>query len=252
MTVRFFAYDTETTGLDPTEDAQIISLAYMALDTKLDCVAKGQWFVLPTVPVDPAAARVNGYTPELWGERGAITQDAFADELAAVWKSLDLRRALSLGQNVGFDYDFLRALGKTRPAFAKAMQDALSYHKVDTISLGVSIDHAHEIDGAFYKLGELAARWGVRLENAHDALADLEATVEVYRKFHELLKQAPRPPLPVPSGFLIWSAEGYRFRFGKFAGRLIIEADPGYLRWVLGNVTTLLPAERTAVQALVP
>jgi DNA polymerase III alpha subunit (gram-positive type) len=74
--IRYFAFDTETGGLDNTIH-EVLALAYVLLDENAEIVAEGQWFAFPSddVNVDSFAAKVNGYTRESWAAAGALTQD---------------------------------------------------------------------------------------------------------------------------------------------------------------------------------
>lgn len=238
MPIKYFAFDTETTGLDPNTGDEIISLAYMLLDENFVCAKKEQWFVNPSpgTVVSPEAARINGYTPELWASRNAIEQDDLIVKLISLWSTHGVRRAYPLGQNVGFDVNFLEALGRRNAAFAAAQKQALAYHKVDTLSIAVSLDVAHAVSDMRYNLTALAERWEVPLTNAHDSLADLEATVEVFLKLVKHLKTAHTPPLAPPPSFIEKTGTDHTFRFGKHKGLVVDTVDPGYLRWVLDNV----------------
>lgn len=203
MRTLYWSFDTETTGLDERVD-QILSLAWILLDEDLNEISRKQYFAFPDdhVVVTPEAAAINGYTRELWEERGAVTQAELAILIAQDWKHLELFGAKPLGHNVGFDLKFLDELGRTYPVLQAARKRALHYHSVDTLALMPSLDAAHRIRGQKYSLGPLAARWGVPLTNAHDSMADIEATVEVYRRLVAVLATATMPVVAphVPEG----------------------------------------------------
>lgn len=239
--IRYFAFDTETTGLDDTID-EVISLAYALLDENLELVEKGQWFALPTSDalVSEEAARVNGYSRGAWEAKGAGTQDELFTALTGLWERFQLNRAFPLGQNVGFDLRFLNARARKDPAFERAYRAAVGYHAIDTVTLAVCVDQAHGLAGPSnrYRLTDLAERWGVPLTNAHDALADIEATVGVYRAYLELLKSTVAPPRPLPGRVLEKTADGaYAILIGKYKGQPVERLDLGYLRWAVNNMT---------------
>lgn len=199
----YFAIDSETTGFYAYEEDEILSFAYIYLNADLVELTRKQYFVLPSPghEVSAEAAAKNGYTPELWAERGAIPQDEFFAALAADWKLLGVDRAWPLGQNVRFDMSFLDARGRKDPGFRQAQRDALSYHLVDTISLAVPFDTAHRVRGAKYSLTDLCERWGVPLVHAHDSMSDIEATVALYRKLVERLGTVAAPALTPQESF---------------------------------------------------
>lgn len=64
----FIAIDTETSGLIPGE-SELLSLA--AVSSRPESGAF-HVHILPTTEVPAEAAAVNGYTPELWAEKGAL------------------------------------------------------------------------------------------------------------------------------------------------------------------------------------
>lgn len=245
MPVKYFAFDVETTGFYPFAGDEILSLAFMLLDENLFCIKKGQWFVNPSegTYVNPEAAEINGYAPDKWAEHGAISQEELQQKLMFLWESNAVSRAYPLGQNVSFDVNFLDALAHKSRLFHESYRAALAYHKIDTICIGVSLDQAHNVTGAYYRLGELAERWGVELINAHDSLADLEATVGIFRKYHEHLRLAPKPPAVPISSFIEKFSSGWRFRHGKHQRSQIDAVPLSYLKWVISNVV-LRPEER--------
>lgn len=197
--MKFFALDTETTGLHAHAGDEVLSLAYVVLDEELNELACAQYYAHPTDPsrVSPEAARINGYTADAWDERGAVSQNALYTKIATDWEEHNVSRALPLGHNVGFDTGFLDARAQRDTVFAAALRKALSYHKIDTIGLAVSLDLALKTRyRGSYSLGPLCAHYGIPLEKAHDSLYDIRATVELYRK---LVATAGGTRTPVPS-----------------------------------------------------
>jgi DNA polymerase-3 subunit epsilon len=252
MPVKYFAFDVETTGFYPFAGDEILSIAFMLLDENLFCMKKGQWFVNPSKGcyVNPEAAEINGYTPALWAEKGAISQKELTEKLMFLWETHDMQRALPLGQNISFDVNFLDALAHKDEEFSKAYKKAIGYHKLDIIALGVTLDQAHKVTRAFYRLADLCERWGIPLENAHDSLADLEATVACFQKYLEHFANAPKPPAPAPSRFLEKLGGVQRFRIGKLQRTALEDAPVGYLQWML-RLPDLHPEERPLIaQAL--
>lgn len=248
--VKYFAFDTETSGLDPRTDC-ILSLAYILLDAELNVIATAQGFFFPPEgkEVSAEAAAVNGYSVDTWRARNALPASALAGYVSACWEQHGVARALPLGHNVKFDLDFLKeAVDKG------ALQRALSYHSVDTLTLSVAIDQAHHIDGGRYRLTDLCSRYGVVLENAHDSLGDISATVALYRRLLECIrgqdKTAAAPPQPTAKGrFLVRINDMWQFALGKHRGKSLDESsvDVGYLIWVLNNVT-LTDEEKAAIR----
>lgn len=207
----YFVTDAETTGFHAYEGDEIISFAFILLDADLREVVRKQYFVWPSADcvVQPDAALVNGYTPALWAERGAVSQDAFFKQLREDWRTYRVSRAWPTGHNVSFDVNFLEARGRIDPTFREDMKNALSYHMIDTISLAVPLDTAHKVRDARYKLTNVCERWGIPLTNAHDAMADTEATAELLRRLIGALRGATPPP-PVPPDTSVVSATTFK------------------------------------------
>lgn len=87
------------------------------------------------------------------------------------------------GHNViKFDLPFLTAAMKKNSMFCKA-----HWYALDTLALSPWLKAIGEKMPENYKLVTLAKHMGVKLINAHDALADVEATVELGRRFTRLL-----------------------------------------------------------------
>lgn len=239
--LRYFAFDTETSGFEPSDGAELLSYAYITLDENLEEVSRQQRFFFAAKPVPEAAARVNGYTEEKWASLGALPPDQIRATIAT-----DLRRdvpvkLMPLGHNVPFDLRFFRA-----NADAPTLSRALDYHAVDTMSLAIAIDQARGQKGS-YKLTALSERYGIDLgDKAHDSLADILATVELYRRLVAVIRgdnELPKAPSGSGHSFLEKVGEEIRFRFGKHKGRTLADVratNPGYIPWVLGNVTSNL------------
>lgn len=231
--VVFFAVDFETTGLHAHQGDEVLSCGAQLLDADLNAIDKKLWYIHPSSPdkVSAEAQKINGYTPELWEQRGAISQDAFFTALIAHWKEHNVQRAYPLGQNVGFDVSFLDARAAKDPAFARAMRGALAYHKIDTIPIALAWDYAHGYTHASYSLGKIAARRNVDLSAAHTADADIEATVQVFRSYINEMAGATAPSTPT-SRFVATVGDEYVFIAGKHIGIAVKEVDRSYLEFL--------------------
>lgn len=248
MSARFFAFDTETTGLDPT-NAEIISIAMLLLDGSLNELSRKVVFALPEGPVDPKAAAVNGYTKEKWLDKGAVTQDVLFKEVQSFL--FGQRDLLPLGHNVSFDVGFLQAL------FAKhgaKISEFLSYHKVDTVGIAIYYDLVtHGTVGSYYRLTELTSRFEIPHDNAHDALSDVVSCVELFRIMHKTLGGKTTAPPPVTHSRLLLknASNDWVFRGGKHKDKTVtqlVQEKPDYLSWVMQNVTDLSDEQREHIK----
>lgn len=248
MTAAFFAVDLETTGFSPTTD-EIIQIAFAVLDEDARVLEEGACCVLPTKPVPRVAAAVNGYTPELWAARGAVPIEDFRWGLQQLWEEHALDRIPVLGQSVAFDVRFLAAECEACPDYAQAFARALHPHDFrDTCAIAKELDARWGIKAPTYRLYELTQRYDVKFDNAHDAVADLTATIEVYRRLMEYKTTGERPPPPVKKSFIERKHGVWVFREGRWRGTSIDKADRGYLLWALAEVD-LQDGERETLKA---
>lgn len=106
--MNFIAIDTETGGTRPGRHALLSIAAYASWDLENPLILH-LWPADESYVVEPEAAKINGYTPELWKERGAMwifdAMATLADWLAARFR--ERPRTLMLAHNAGFDRMFL-------------------------------------------------------------------------------------------------------------------------------------------------
>ncbi|MFI3332184.1 MAG: 3'-5' exonuclease [Rikenellaceae bacterium] len=96
-------------------------------------------------------------------------------------------KPIIIGQNITFDIGFLQQLitysGLTKE-FAKVLAGTTDFygnfqpHYLDTITLG-RMAFAHRSDITSYKLELFAERLGIELDDAHDAMSDVSATLSI-------------------------------------------------------------------------
>jgi len=174
--------DLETTGLDP-ERHEIIEIGVI-LARQIERANTGplveviEEFELKVIPeriedADPKALQINGYDPERW------------TEAMSLGKAIEIVRdktedAVMVGQNVTFDWVFLEK------AFTKiGIKNKMHYHRVDLMSMAFA--KLYDIpEMQRFSLRELCVYFGVKNEKAHNALSDIRATYEVYKKLLEL------------------------------------------------------------------
>lgn len=196
---RLVFIDLETTGLEPWRPVmQVAAVAVARNLAELEHFeAKVQF---PTKWADPAALRKVHYSPAIW-RREARPARQVAQELAAFLTrhaTVDMvsaegrpyRVAQIVAHNAAFDGAFLRnwfdRLDLFFPGHFRMLctvQRAVWLFQEDT-SLTPPDD---------YKLGTLCQYFGVRLrpEEAHDALNDVRATVQLYRAMTQGFPQRP-------------------------------------------------------------
>jgi DNA polymerase III epsilon subunit family exonuclease len=246
MKTGFFVFDVETTGLD-CNDNEILSIAALILDERLQETKRLVVYAMPDKGVEPEAAKVNGYTQAKWLANGAVSQYTMVKEICRFVK--DYVALIPLGHNVDFDIGFLKALFK-RHNLERDYRKFFSYHRIDTVAMAVTFDLIKfGIKGPEYKLGALCQRFDIPLENAHDALCDVEATATLYKKIVDALGGKKEVRIVAPSKYKKFIEPGgekgtWMFVRGKHEGQSlekVAQEAPDYIQWVLKEVNGLSP-----------
>ena len=102
-----------------------------------------------------------------------------------------------VGQNIAFDIGFLQQLvnyAGLAAEFEKTFSGSRDYygnfqpHYIDTLALG-RLAFAADPEVTSYKLELVASRLGVELDDAHDAAADVTATLDILGVYTSRLRQ---------------------------------------------------------------
>ncbi|MEU6609967.1 TerD family protein [Streptomyces shenzhenensis] len=167
--------DVETSGLRPGRD-RVLSLAVITLD---GCGRQtGEFSTLLNPGCDPGPVHIHGLTPARLA--GAPTFEDIAPQVGALLSSRVL-----VAHNAQFDYDFLAH------EFARVRSWVPVSRRLCTLALNRLVGPATPD----FKLGTLAAHYGVRQERAHDARDDVRVLSGVLRGS---LGAAERLGLPLP------------------------------------------------------
>ncbi len=167
----FVAFDTETTGLNPSEGDEIIQIgAVRIVNGRLlhhECIDQ---LVNPQRPVPKASVKIHGIDPDLLPSQPTITQvlpdfHAFAVD------------AVLVAHNAAFDMRFLQL-----------KEEATGLHfdnpVLDTLLLS-SIVHPNQ-EG--HSLDDIAERFNLTIVGRHTALGDALVTAEILLKLIPLLE----------------------------------------------------------------
>ena len=160
----FVCFDFETTGLHYAEGDRIVEIGAVKIENGV-ITEKFMTYVDPGKPIPKASTEITGITDE--DVKGAPND---VEALQDFYKFT--RGAILTGYNIiGFDMLFLRGQGKTcRWNFDNEV--------VDTYKIAQK--YVHGVRN--YKLGTIAEKLGVTLDNAHRAVYDALATAEVFIK----------------------------------------------------------------------
>lgn len=157
--------DLETTGVDPLTD-RVLSFALLD-DRGIDFAG----LIDPGVPIPAASAAVHGLTAEALAGAPAPV-DAIAEIVA--WVQDLVERGVGLVVfNAAYDLTMLRAEAE-RWGLAQPDWDRLLV--VDPFVIDWGIERGGP---GPRRLGDVAAYYGVELDNAHDAVADARAAREI-------------------------------------------------------------------------
>jgi DNA polymerase-3 subunit epsilon len=195
--------DTETTGREPEGD-RIVEVACV-LYRGGGIAESRSWLVNPGIPIPQAAFEVHG-----------IADEAVADAPSFSGVAAEILEfagdAIPLAYNADFDRRFLRAeLDRITAPLPDAAMARTNVDWIDPLVWAREL-HANERSRA---LGDVCARLGIALEQAHRATFDAEAALRV------LLAFASDPRVPERYGALLQEqrrlarAQDERMRFWR-------------------------------------
>lgn len=223
-------FDIEATGLDTSRD-RIVELSYIKVSPDGSEEAQTMRFN-PTIPISAEATAVNGITDEDVAQCPTFADKAV--ELARVFSGCDIA-----GYNSNhFDVpmlveEFIRAGVEFDVSACNLVDVQGIYHKMEKRTLAAAYQFYCHKD----------------LENAHTAMADTRATLEVLRA--QLDHYGDQIPHSIEglaefsrfnknvdlAGRIIYDDKGTPvFNFGKHRGRpveWVVKNEPGFISWML-------------------
>lgn len=192
--MKLFYADTETTGLDPLRN-EAFQLAFI-IEVNGKVVCEKNIKMRPARP-ENADAKALEVTKKTLAELAQypLRQQAFRELTETLSKFVDkydkTDKLVWIGQNPEFDVRFVRALFKEHnDNYFGSWFDS---RPADLISLAVAAKMKGLINPENFKLGTLAEQFGIKFD-AHDALADVRVTREVWMRLSAYLQ----PPAPKP------------------------------------------------------
>lgn len=170
----YTVFDTETTGLSPSEGDEIISIgAVRIVNGRLLRQECYEQLIDPRRPVRKESQSVHGITPQMLAGQPTIEQvlpvfHRFAEDTVLV------------AHNAAFDMRFLQL--KEASTGIRFIQPVL-----DTLLLSALVHPGHPDDE--HRLEQIAARLGIQVVGRHTALGDAIVTGEVFLKLLALLAE---------------------------------------------------------------
>lgn len=177
----FVFIDTETTGLD-ADRHELIQIAGIVVQIQnpsdvstYQIREEFEYKIRPEhiATADPKALKINRYDPSAWGDAQSLTE-------VMPLVAQKTKGAVLVAHNVAFDALFLDR------AFKKAgVVSEMHYHRLDTISIAYALLKNNQ-DVDHLSLRALCNYFGIVQEAEHEALADVRATLELYKKLMSL------------------------------------------------------------------
>lgn len=169
--IEFTVFDTETTGLDPAYGDRIVEIAAIRLKNSRQ-LAKFETLVNPGRQVSEAAFRVNHITDEMLRD---------APGMAAVMPEfLDFIKGSCLcSYNATFDLGFLN---KELQLLGRGHLEGISV--VDLLKMARRLIPGLER----YSLSFVTEKLGIKFEQKHRALSDVELSLKLFTKLTDMLK----------------------------------------------------------------
>lgn len=180
------AIDTETGGLDPQRHALLSIAAHHPLHGEFSAFIRPA----PGKIIDPEAARVNGYTPELWEKKGALSLPFAMVAFQLYLEGLPLR-ITPLAHHAGFDRSFLSQACQETATLMPQLNCRWECSQAATAFMM----RAGMIDAENASLDSLCAWAGIPRPAVHDALADARAC---HLGYTMLLRAATARSRPLP------------------------------------------------------
>lgn len=233
MTKQIVAFDLETTGVDTQKDA-IVQIGLVKFDSEtFKEIDSRSWYILPDngAKMNIGAIEKTGLTDEFIASNGLKINDIW-DEAVTFIGGCDILTFNGNHFDVPMLYNELSRNGLSFTFTGRKFYDArkieLARHKTSLM------DTYHRY-------------YNEDFENAHDALADVRATIKVF----EAQQKADMSDIEDPS-FNLQSIEGMVgyddskkcviFMKGKYEGaptNEVCKTDPSYIKWVFSTFSAL-------------
>ena len=185
---KIFYFDTETTGINPKLNA-IIQLACV-VEVNGEVVGQKDFNIRPFEgdELNKEALAVNGKTVEdlkgYTAPREAYTEiRTFMDQFVDKYDRND--KFYPAGFNVRFDMDFLSEFFRKADPGGYGLGCYFNWRYLDPLPILYVMDFQGRLNLPNYKLKTACDHFGVSLDNAHDAIADIMATRELLQKVNK-------------------------------------------------------------------
>jgi DNA polymerase III epsilon subunit-like protein len=175
--------DLETTGLNPGQHEITEIGALLVAQPNFEVIKTYEAKVLPThlETASPEGLQIGHFDAAVWEKEGRPLHQAL-EELSELSSG-----AILAGFNLTFDWAFLQmALNEVD------LPDPFYYHRFDVMSSAFTMLYGRS-EMSKFSLNECCRFFGVVNRKAHTALADAEATYEVFKGLMKLECKSPAP-----------------------------------------------------------
>lgn len=230
MTKEIVCLDVETTGLNPTLN-HIIQLSMVKFNSEtFEIISSKNWYIKPEMDfhIESGAEKVHGITKEFILENG-VTLRSIHQEILDMLGDCDILTYNGNSFDIKFLYNDLKELGLS-----------ISFKRKFYDSYVIECGRLSRTLAATYH-----RYTGHDFDNAHDACADVMATIEVFRRQQEATKEdidKPEFNIVAPDGFVIYKDDILVMANGKYKDKSVVElmnTDPSYIKWVWSKASDM-------------
>lgn len=235
------AWDTETTGTRVDED-RIITAAFVVCAPGMDD-RPFTWIINPGIPIPPEATKLHGITDAKVQAEGVEPKGAL-DQLANHLAVALTRRMPVIAYNQSFDWSILHyeLIRHGLPTVYDRI-DGEPVTLIDPLVLDKKFGERPDGKGQ-RKLEPTAGRYGVVVEDWHEAQADAEAALGIcekqFERFPELSRMTPGRLFAAQQAWRAKQAAGTQWWFREKA----TPEEGGDPNKVIDGSWPLLPAQR--------
>lgn len=181
----YFVFDTETTGLDPTQH-EILELGGILVDDSLNEISRGTMRLEPEdwSKASKDALAINKINPNKWKPTHNSTSEAIDAMFNFIKKHVGTDTVGLIGHNVQFDISFLQSLLKKHN---KEMLFNLRY-VIDTMQVVQIWSFYSGVKPRYMSLSYLLQMFGYENNEAHTAMGDIEATLTLLKSMLKDIK----------------------------------------------------------------
>lgn len=176
--------DTETSGVNCNIHGIIQVAALMEVDGEVVDSIDIKCNIHPSCCFDPESTVIHGITEQEIQNR---INSKHAYEIFVGWLTRHISpydktdKAYPVGFNINFDLDFIAAWFKVHGS-THGFGTFINWKRLDPLEILYIMDYRGKISLPNYKLITVAEHFGIEYTDKHDALSDIVATRDIFKK----------------------------------------------------------------------